>query len=366
MPTLRSIGVHPDLRKRLVVATSTAGGEGEDSVLIPIATPHALLSRHPGALRLADGALESSKAIATPQAESLRHDVAEAMLTQSKTGRHWKRIANAQSTTMSDDTSTQRDDKETRFPTILDLVKYQECFISKRIELRTGCESLDRAIALPLEFSAFSSKNPLSPTVTTSHGQLGVPFGYITQFTGPPASGKSQMMRRLGLTCAKQGGMAWLIHSGPVPHLSGDSEVLENIYIVPAMDGFELLARLAELEGLLQQEEVYEPALMIVDSCSVCLGAVEDESMYATVSSVVKRLTRVYDLATVITNGTVADRQSGGRKAALGQFWNGVADINVWLEAHPNPTRGFKAVVQHHFAREVSNAAHCFSLSTNV
>lgn len=369
MPTLRSIGVHPDLRKRLVVASisTTTGndeeGDSQQQNLIPITTPNALLSVHQ--MRLAeDETLSASKAIANPQAESLRYDVAIAMLLQSNTGRHWKRIAKAQENNLSDDRSPgQRDDTDSLFPTVLELLQYHHPESLNRIELRIGCPSLDRAIALPPEFAACS----LSPTTLVSdEQQLGIPFGFITQFTGPPGGGKSRLARHLGVSCAQQGGLTWWIYSGALPHLVRTTdEVLERIFLVPAMNSFELLARLAELESLLVGATVGDtgsPTLLIVDSCSVCLGAVEDESMYATVFLEIKRLTREYELATVLMNGTVADRQLGGRKPALGQFWSGTADISVWLEAQPIDRESIKAIVKHHFAREASTKEHRFSL----
>lgn len=357
MPTLRSIGVHPDLRKRLVVATPAE--DGGKPQLVPIATPYSLLSRHPGALRLADERLESSKPIAIPQIESLRQDVAVAMLTKSKTGRYWNRID--QTTSCKDGERSALDTNNAMFPSAFDLLQYQQKqLIPKRIELSTGCRSLDRAIALPAEFEAYASSTPFSPTVHGDEEITGIPFGFITQFTGHPASGKSRLAQQLSLACALQGGTVWWMHSSAQPLLSGTPEVLERILVASAWDGFDLLLRLGELERSLQ-ETSDGPKLLIVDSCSVCLGATDDESMYATVSSTIKRLTREYDLATILTIGTVEDRQLGGRKAALGQFWSGVADIEVWLEAEANGT--IEATVPRHFAKEVSYAVHCFAIT---
>jgi energy-coupling factor transporter ATP-binding protein EcfA2 len=292
--------------------------------------------------------------------------------------------------------------------------------IPRRIALSTGCRSLDRAIALPAEFAAYASPTPLAPTVRQINGTIdkinthksnedddddddqttGIPFGFITQLTGPPGSGKSQLAQHVALASARLGGTVWYLHSSAQPFLSAASttttapsttpQVLERIVVAPARDAYSLLLRLAELEGSLQRQEVAPAAttattgnhdgpppsatVLIMDSCSVCLAATDDDTLYATVSSTIKRLTREYDLATILTIGTVgADRQSGSGvtggghnnniKAALGQFWSGVADVEVWLEPVPlAPLGTIKATVPRHFAKESSTLVHHFAI----
>jgi AAA domain len=118
MPTFQSIGVHPALRSRLVTqssviaAASSASADAapdNDSALnssttstkqssssgassSSVETPLALLACHPDSLRLLDPASGKCRAIDKDQVTELRQQVAEAIIADSRDGRHVGRV----------------------------------------------------------------------------------------------------------------------------------------------------------------------------------------------------------------------------------------------------------------------------------
>jgi hypothetical protein len=93
MPTFRSIGIHPELRTRLVTESSLPEEDGRvQQRPQPVETPQALLSRNPTQLRLLDRETGTSKPISTLQVRKLRDEVAHALISQSRSGKRVKRL----------------------------------------------------------------------------------------------------------------------------------------------------------------------------------------------------------------------------------------------------------------------------------
>jgi len=405
MPTFQSIGMHPDLRNRLVTETraaldpSAAGDSDEQQQHHQLVlTPQALLSRNPNTLRLLDNnddssSSSSSQAISLAQVTKLRTEVATALIAQSGNGRRIERIQKAVSSS-----SANNDNSIPGMISALDLVRYHKLLQAKATNnsnsynntsndtvpafivpsLRTGCRKLDQALALPLEYQSISTQM-LPNSNNNSSSSTGIPLGYVTQFSGPPCSGKTQLA--LHLAAAKTAPLHrtyYLSVASHAPRLAelchNDYAVLERTQFCHAADEYQVLEHLNRLESevlLLQQKQ--QPAhvmvLLILDSCSTCLSTGGDLS--AVVAATLRRLTHQYSLATVLLNGTVTNRHSSDTnnsgstnyneqravKPALGRAWEATADIHVWLEAvdhhhHVAPettkVKTIRAVVERH------------------
>jgi RecA/RadA recombinase len=412
MPTFQSIGIHPELRTRLV----TESKNGDVQV---VRTPQALLSRNPTALRLlhnhnGDGNSCETRPIALRQVQKLRMDVATEMIAQSRTGRRLQDIARmatthrqqrerATTTTISrrrNRTRNRQRSKQFAIPgTIpaLTLLEFEaattksyerEHHRQQHYALPTRCRKLDYALALPNEHQNASTSMDMSSKThagsdsisssNTDSSYAGIPFGYVTQFSGCPGSGKTQLALHLAAT-ASSGNVAatvWYLHSSSasvtpqVERLSelcvgGKYSALHRIRFVHVPDAYRVLSALAVVEdSLLQQQqqggcdgevtgtsttaaattELWKPVLLVLDSCSGCLSA---DGLQEAVGSTIKRLTRHYRLATVLLNGTVANYNGGGAKPALGQRWNAIPDVSVWLEpAYAAPNNAAVPVMQ--------------------
>lgn len=470
MPTFASIGLDPDLRKRIVTEAKkcTLGGPSSNDrnrEIYCVSTPQALLSRPPGALRLLPvmasttthnndndndshaqqnnsntGNIACSKPLELRHVRLLRNEVSMALVATSKSAQYRQRVHmyNAkmesaywyqqqqnhrppsipesqpnntkrrrltlthcsipctvsawamlryETTRLTCTTSSTRTqqrcialtngtDNGSHTGTHTTMGMAQEpCLLAetRARAIPTGCSHLDKL----LQFSAFHPEtlrvlsdemnDTLLPSCVAAEG--GVPFGYVTQLSGPPASGKTQLA--LTLACSnrrntnnhtalssasaasathKRLHRTWYIcsskssciaHSQRLwelcqPHTS----ILERTMFCSATNDFEVLRRLAELESELQlqaQEKQYgnennndfndnssswAPILLVLDSCSGCLamsttgGSKADGALLETVASTIRRLTRQYCLATVLINGTVSNFISSSSPAA--------------------------------------------------
>jgi KaiC/GvpD/RAD55 family RecA-like ATPase len=356
MPTFQSIQMHPELRTRLVTESSSIGlprnpasstNNGADSSTLtqqnpfqPIETPQALLSRHPGSLRIIDSTGSRSRPIALPQANNLRHDVAQALIATSKYGRFLHNVHERSkdqadcpispfrvSGTISVLEMLQEKARESEFPT-----------------LTTGSFSLDRLLSFPKEYSVAPSAEMTLNHSSDPHS--GIPFGYVTQFSGPPGCGKSQVALQVASSTANI--KTWYLSSNPslrsyaqrlsqlVKHYpqSVQFDVLTRTDFLSVGDEHQLLAALADIEHSLESGTVAAPnCLLVFDSASGCLNS---DSPFLTISNTLRRVARRYRVAVVITNGSVSHRSGDdGRlstpKPALGKFWK-AADIQVWAE----------------------------------
>ena len=306
MPTLQSIGVHPQLRERLLRLEPA------------IETPQALLSRDPASLALALNA-------PLLQIEKVRAAVADALAAKAPHGKRALRVAA---------TVGNGDDQE---PFIvgavnaLDLCRYHAYLHGGQpVGISTHSQRLNELLAFPPEFKCPSSG--------------GLPFGYVTQVSGPPASGKTQLALRLAAEHAAQSGKVFFLASGfghgtllplvrRLQHFCEKENfqtILQNVTLITVNNGHEALAAM-------QQIGDWNRVLLILDSASGCLSA----DLYAAgdgdvgkmlaqqVAYTLRRIARHNGAAVMATNGTVSG--DNGLKPAMGQAWH-AADVSMWFQ----------------------------------
>lgn len=448
MPTFESIGLHPQLRSRLVTQAATATSNVDLPPTAPIRaprppstyqivdTPLALLARHPGSLRVLDSATQSCQVIAPKQVTQLRREVAHALIDHTANGRRVRFVqevlvqqsedANNQQPQVPQKSGLKRkrqndenalqskaaaencndlveEASETSAATMdldarpcgmspstlsaLQMIRCEAwmttlhnpaCSESRLLGIPTGCQSLDTLLAMPPEYrqllpSTIQRELP-SHASDVSSCVLGVPFGYVTQFFGPPASGKTQLVWHLA--ASRQVKHCWILCrptlvgscAQRVSELSrGNRTIVDHIHVIPVSNAVQVVASLAHVEAELQQalelssrgaalvasESTFdaaqcEPAplsggrsLLILDAASTVLASdasssdLESALLYR-VATTLKRLARHYQTAVVVTNGAVVARDSHQTRswAALGRRWNRTAiDLDVRIEA---------------------------------
>jgi hypothetical protein len=334
MPTFQSIRIHPQLR--LVSG---------DHV---IETPQALLSRHPAQLQLRPSADDGTlQALAWPEIQKLRHEVAQALVEQSVTGQRVRDICERiQRTDDKDDNAA-----SIRFPgtvSLQQLLQY-ETAIKPSNPLKSGCPTLDTWLER----------------------------GLVVQIAGPSASGKTQLVLQL---LAQNGGQYW--SSDPALrslakrfHELGSTAPVSFLYIRNEYD------LLRHLNGITSDTA---PEILVMDSFSTCLTNVEysDTHMRQQITGALRSVTQHYQITVFLVNGTVGAAQpsvhnnneqdddeeeeddddddaaprsvtiissSSSYKPAFS--WWKVDDIRIWMEAAANrrtvhirldrhPTRG--------------------------
>lgn len=384
MPTFQSIGIHPELRSRLVTISSVQESEdsGQQRPPQPVETPQALLSRNPAQLRLLNRETGTSKPISSLQVRKLRDEVAHALISQSQNGKRVKRLRQV----VQQGIGHAAEGNDTRiassltiegFASALDLVRYETLHTGG--PLPTGCPSLDAMLALPTEYAAVVSTAVKALPVESAAvlPTTGLPRGYVTQLAGPPASGKSQVALHLAAQQALTTTTAstWYlcnasaaIYAQRLAQLipSGATRALDRTIFRTVTDEYQVLAALADLRAVLENEEddageenaaqtnaarqqVSKPLLLVLDSASGCL-CTENDDLMAKVALSLKSLARQHGLAVLVTNGAVTDRSSDSissrsSKAALGKAWKSAADIHVWLESIGRSSGNAAAVV---------------------
>ena len=333
MPTLQSIGVHPQLREKLLTLEPA------------IETPQAFLSRDPASL---------AQALNAPLAhiEKVRAAVADAMVAKAP---HGKRALQVTATVG----NVQQQPLIVGAVTALQLCRHYEYLHGDRpAGISTHSRRLDELLPFPPEFKCSSSG--------------GVPFGYVTQVTGPPASGKTQLALRLAAEHAAQSGKVFFLASGfghgtlsplvrRLRHFCQEENyqsILQNVTFATVKNGHEALAAM---------EQVGETnrSLLILDSASGCLSA----DLYAAgdgdvgkalaqeVAYTLRRIARHNGAAVLVTNGTVSS--DNGIKPAMGQSWY-AADVSLWfqsMEEGPDETsKRIRATLVHHSAKQCVQA----------
>ena len=407
MPTFESVGVHPELRSRLV-AVSNLQPDADPQLL---ETPLALLARNPTNLRLLDKHTRTVKPLALPQVLQLRQEVAEAVIKLSRPGKRARRIRQKvpHCETLTDQDEPVPSPAGTR--SALDLIRYQT-IISRHIRLvpiPTNCAALDRLMAPPREQQSLTLDHAISARhpVQNTTGESGIPFGYVTQFCGPSGCGKTQLCLQIAASTSPQTTTFYLASSGALPCLADRLSTLARHYSsrqsavghghntqshwtalqttrfvhVPASEPHMLLSTLQEIEtsvlseesqfctdgnddtdrddgngvGRSGHDETGPLFVVILDSVSGCLGGETSNDWSLTVGMLLKRLARHHDMAVVITNGTTRSQtpsttssRTRDWKPALGQAWSKIPDIQILLdcETHGAPVH---ATLDHHF-----------------
>jgi AAA domain len=362
MPTLRSVGLHPELRKRLVTesvhATRARGShEAEPSMhtviettpgsrSIAVETPRALLTRPPDQLRLLQPPLATTPrrkrsaattSISEAEVSRLRLDVAQSMFSETKFGNYVRRIKQR----LQDGATSSGLVRVSGTLSVNDslLCSLRDCHAWRVFDLLdtsgwsvTGSRHLDQLLRFPPEFS-FAFKNPL-----LFHG----PEGYVIQLAGMPASGKTQlalsMAASYGLTHAMTqaaGPNVWYLYSSPtalnahvrrladllslrartLPHelnQSGGDDwatwALDRTVFLSVHDDFSILAALADIETNLNlcycsESTVLQTRLIVLDSASACLAGANNHILLVQVGRTLQRLARDFGITVLVVNG---------------------------------------------------------------
>jgi RecA/RadA recombinase len=245
MPTFHSIPLHPTIQQRL-----------RDARPVPIATPHAILTRTPHALAealfpAASSSASSSNAMSelflSPQINALRCQVALAMIQQQTTTTSRQQRASrkrkrplvhvpldenrrteddAEEEDEDDSSSGTKPKASTRKPSWSAIpgvtlsawdqhqIVSQDSTITATTTtsgLWTGCPALDRLLEFPREWQQqqpqqqqpqMNSSSTTTSTTTRRGTTNGIPRGHVLSLVGPSASGKTQLALQLALQAA--------------------------------------------------------------------------------------------------------------------------------------------------------------------
>jgi hypothetical protein len=240
-----------------------------------------------------------------------------------------------------------------------DLLTTQELYLSKWKFLSTSCNELDSMIYTIVQhfqppstlLSCFTKFTSTEHDINTIAG--GIPFGYVTQISGPPSSGKTQLVLSMiarsssnaaGTTTTPTTSTAlhrtWYMCSANTSTIqtaqrlnelcmpSNRDDILQCTTFTSVSDDYQVLQRLFELESYLIQNNhssqkepsaMSKPVLLVIDSCSGCLRTATNDTnsknnydnnhsaLLRTVGTTIRRMTRQYHLATILINGTVSN-----------------------------------------------------------
>lgn len=402
MPTFQTIGIHSEIHTRLVTEdASTALGQNRvrnasnfrsssendttnqqsGMLSLPytrIETPHALLSRNPRMIRLLEKSdekeLPRTKSIPLSEINQLRQKVAYAMIEHSSGGHRAKRIRSCttpQSSighdiNSSDDTTTlckaterATSTKFTGTNTALELFHFHRLHHLGK-SFSTGCPSLDDILAMPMEYQCLATHSYPPSTTELSDCSRGIPLSYISQISGPPGVGKTQLaLQTAALALTSNQAKVWYICStaasifpcakrlqdiltkkfGSVTALTvlGDTEFLS------ASNEYELLQSLVTIESRLDANEAENPrqeCLIVIDALTTMLIN-EDHDMYSDIILALKGLVRTYSAAVLALQGvTAAERKIRRWESIDPQPVDSSDDENDTYEVSGSTTKG--------------------------
>jgi archaellum biogenesis ATPase FlaH len=361
-----------------------------------IETPQALLSRHPHNPYCRQTPQGQWETMSTTQVDKLRHEVARRILANSQN--RGSAVQTTAQRTTNTNKSAHLQNNNTENSTWL-MGAQSACFLlqqnnKRRFQFSTGSISLDGLVAFPAGYQpAALASSPLSSIQTNSQctqsqstsSTTGLTSGYITQISGPSASGKTQLALHTAGLASLSHARIWYLCSQPprvnverlyqlVYHKtslnSTDSlqESLKRIELVHVQDEFALLTSLAEIERAIQALQMNDnatPVLVIIDSLSMCLST-ESESLLLQVASTLVRLARQARAAILVVNGAVRSDETKF-KPALGKTWSRVADIHVWLQQadQQDVNRKIQARLDRHPVKARNNATIEFYITAN-
>uniref|UniRef100_A0A8D0H0Q0 DNA repair protein n=1 Tax=Sphenodon punctatus TaxID=8508 RepID=A0A8D0H0Q0_SPHPU len=209
---------------------------------------------------------------------------------------------------------------------------YEELKSSTAI-LSTGCKNLDKLL------------------------DSGLYTGEVTELTGAPGSGKTQLCLSIAASvshCLKQhllyvdttggltaGRLLQLIQSKTEDE-EEQAEALQMIQVVRVFDAYKMLDVLQELRCSIAQQVMSSSGpvkVLVVDSVSAVLyplfGGRQPEGMalMMQLARELKTLARELSVAVMVTNHVTRDSSSGHLKPALGRSWSFVPSTRVLLES---------------------------------
>jgi archaellum biogenesis ATPase FlaH len=367
MPTFQSIPLHPVLRQRLLQppeqepATTNNVGNATPSCAssMAIGTPQALLSRSPHQILQLLQPQNSEEIVQTAgiaHVDSLRHQVAQAMMTKTHTGKHNQRINKALS----------QQEEATNYTqpsflagygaacSVLELCRYQQQQQST-VSLTTGCQALDQLLSFPKELKLdVGELSHDSSSLSNFTGHSLIPMGHVLQVSGHAGTGKTQLVLQLALQMAQQGCQVhYLVSSAghSIPLLASrlaqlaagcsDSSTVESILSQISVQSIrstqELVVALSRIQQRLEDENTESPQLIIVDSYSAMLVDA-DSNMTTRIETWMKQLAHLYNITVCATmNHTTTN--------------NNHFDIHVGLEASSTSTSSIRATLLEHPAK---------------
>ena len=364
MPTFQSIPLHPVLRQRLLQppeqepATTNNVGSSTPSCAssMAIGTPQALLSRSPHQilqLLHQQNSEESAQTTAgMAHIDSLRHQVAQAMMTKTHTGKHNQRIHKTLLLQQEATSSTQPSFLAGNGAacSVLELCRYQQQQQST-LSLTTGCQALDQLLSFPKELNTdVKELSDDSSSLSNVTGHSWIPMGHVLQVSGHAGTGKTRLVLQLALQMAQQGSQVHCLASSVrhwIPLLASrlvqlaagcsDSSTVDSILSQISFQSIrstqELVVALSRIQQRLEDENTDSPLLIIVDSLSAMLVDA-DSNMMTRIETWIKQLAHLY-------NTTVCATMN--HNTTTNTF-----DIHVGLEASPTSTSSIRAALLKH------------------
>ncbi|XP_078010959.1 DNA repair protein RAD51 homolog 4 isoform X3 [Phascolarctos cinereus] len=215
----------------------------------------------------------------------------------------------------------------------------------------------------------------------------GLYTGEVTEITGPPASGKTQVCLCTAANVAyslgqnvlyidSTGGLMAsrllqllqartedeeeqvfrILPGDPKPCFQGlvvlslplliSAGALQRIHVVRVFDIFQMLDALQDLRGTISQQVTSASGpvkIVVVDSVSAVvsplLGGQHSEglALMMQLARELKTLARELGIAVLVTNHVTRERDSGKLRPALGRSWSFVPSTRVFLEAREGP-----------------------------
>mmetsp|Transcript_11129 Transcript_11129/g.16346 ORF Transcript_11129/g.16346 Transcript_11129/m.16346 type:complete len:358 (-) Transcript_11129:441-1514(-) len=319
MPTLQSINIHPQLRKKL-----------QEEVDPPILSPLAILSRDPSSQILGEVPLYLW--------DNIRSTVADALLSSSKSNV----IPSEESSSLIVGSFT-----------ALEYQRHLKSVCSMHHPLTTNCQTMDQWFQ-PAEGSPM-----------------------LIQLTGPHGSGKTQVCLSLAINHIRlegessiRGRVYYLLSSNVSPNpiarrlrqisfcrtqdVQQIRAILDRIELTSVNTPHQVLYALGQLMDDQKETNHDEPILLLFDSVSGCLSGCTDWNLIQQISLKLKELVRWHGIQIVLTNGVISND-----KAALGQIWTDVAEVVIRMDTtnngepnnnntNNNGQKGIRAILERH------------------
>jgi hypothetical protein len=352
------MGIPTSTRTKLLVNEN-------NEAYIPIHTPSALLSRNPHQLT-------SHLSVSLDNLKCIRAGVADALLADETIG--CSSVVEVIDWVAAKHEADRRQQLIVGSISALELTAHSLSVGNESVS--SGCEALDLLMASQTNVNVRLG-HVSTDSCRDNNIQRGVPFGFITEVSGPPSSGKTQFCLSVISNALMQQTNAVYLTSGNVLSVSrrlfslcverasrrDDAKQfaerqMDRISIASVSDAYELLALLAKLEW---QEMIGNDSssnnnerktLLVIDSISSIVGhhlssLTPGAALINQVGLTLRRMARTLDgrfananskearrFGILIANGSVAnwsETERNNSKPAMGRYWE-VSDVELWME----------------------------------